>query len=119
MTLAAFPRRQADLLAPFADSGAFQGLKVEHCETLAAADLAFEAYERDGDEAALAAQRAGFFRAIFTPALAQSLAPSRSEAEREAFASGLEDGVRRRMSGKPVRIDHLVGMIALAKRDAD
>jgi hypothetical protein len=119
MTLAAFPRRQADLLAPFAEDGEFQRLTVKHCDTLVAADAAFEDYERDRDDAALAAKRASFFRAIFVPALAQSLAPGRSDTEREAFSSGLEDGVRRRMLNNPVRIDHLVGVIALAKRGAD
>jgi hypothetical protein len=114
MTLAAFPRRQAELLAPFAPDGQFRRLIVEHCSTVVAADTAWAEYERDKDAEALAGKRASFFRAVFVPALAQTL--TSGEKERESFASRLEDELRRRIAENPVRIDHLVGMISLAKQ---
>jgi hypothetical protein len=65
---------------------------------------------------ALASKRALFFRVIFVPALTQALAPSRSNEDRRIFAERLEASVRRRLAPAPARLNHLVGMIALAKR---
>jgi hypothetical protein len=119
MTLAAYPRRQADLLAPFARDGQFRRLVVEHCSSAVAPDTAWADYESDKDAEALSRRRASFFRAVFAPSLAQALAPGRSEKEHEAFATQLEAELRRRLMGNPSRIDHLVGMIALAKQGAE
>jgi SAM dependent carboxyl methyltransferase len=118
MTLAACPRRERDLLAPFADNGSFEGLVVEQVNTSLGPDTAWTDYERDRDAAALARKRAQFFRVVFLPSLSQGLAPNRSAGERQAFADLLEDGVRRRLSRAPARLDHLVGMLALAKKDS-
>lgn len=114
MTIGTNPRRRADLLAPFA-SGPFHGLAVEHCETVVAPDFVWSDFERDHDAQALARKRAGFFRAVFAPAMAQTLAQGRNEAEREAFAARLEDEVALRLADQPARIDHLVGIISLSK----
>jgi hypothetical protein len=116
MTLGACPRRERDLIAPFAADGQFKDLSVEHVRTLVAPDTAWADYEGDGDATALAAKRALFFRVIFVPALAQALVPSRSNEDRRIFAERLEAGVRRRLAPAPARLNHLVGMIALAKR---
>jgi hypothetical protein len=116
MTLASCPRRQSDLLAPFAQHGQFQHLVVEHSSTSVVTDPAWADYEQDKDAKALARKRAMFFRAIFVPSLAQALAPSGSAEEREAFADRLEAGLRQRIAGDAARIDHLVGMIVLAKQ---
>jgi hypothetical protein len=40
MTIAACPRREQDLLAPFACDGRFQGLAVEYSDTLSVPDPA-------------------------------------------------------------------------------
>ncbi|MBV9218521.1 MAG: hypothetical protein JOY94_03825 [Methylobacteriaceae bacterium] len=116
MILASCPRRERDLLAPFATTGQFHGLRVEHCSTSAAADMAWTDYERDGDPHALAAKRASFFRAVFVPSLLSALAPSRSAQDRQAVADRLEAGLRRRLLGRLARIDHLVGVISVAKQ---
>jgi SAM dependent carboxyl methyltransferase len=116
MTIAACPRRQSELLAPFARRGEFHRLVVEHCSTSTVADIAWTDYESDKDAEALARKRALFFRAIFVPSLAQALATTRSAQERQAFAAQLEAGLRQRLVGDPAQLNHLVGMIVLAKR---
>jgi hypothetical protein len=118
MTLASCPRRQRDLLAPFADHGQFQGLVVEHCATLPVADIAWDEYQLNKDPEELARKRARFFRAIFVPSLTQALGPSRGTKERQAFSAALEADLERRLVDYPMRIDHLVGMIVLAKQGA-
>ena len=116
MTLASCPRRQRDLLAPFARHGQFRRLLVEHCTTSVVADKAWDEYELDKDAEALARKRALFFRAIFLPSLAQALGPSRGPEERQAFGAALEAGLGRRLVDYPARVNHLVGMIVLAKQ---
>lgn len=118
MMIGAYPRRERDLLAPFAANGEFRGLTVEHISTLAPQDVAWADYERDGDAMALAGKRARFFRVVFAPTLSQALSPSRSDGDRRTFADRLEEGMRQRISQVPAKLDHLVGIIALAKQDS-
>jgi hypothetical protein len=115
MTIASCPRRERDLLAPFAEHGQFQGLVVEHCSTSVGADTAWDEYQLDQDAEGLARKRALFFRAIFVPSLARALGPSRGTEERQAFSSALEAGLERRLADHPVPIENLVGIIVLAK----
>src|SRR5215469_814446 len=49
MTLASCPRRERDLLAPFAEHGQFQGVVVEHSSTTLGADTAWDEYQLDKD----------------------------------------------------------------------
>src|SRR6516162_369703 len=56
MTLASCPRRERDLLAPFARNGQFKGLRVERSTTSAGADTAWAEYEFDKDLEALASK---------------------------------------------------------------
>jgi hypothetical protein len=118
MTIASCPRRERDLLAPFAESGQFKGLTVEHVSTCDIPDGMWIDYERDGDAIALASKRALFFRVIFVPSIVQALAASRSGEERRAFADRLEEGMRRRLARAPARMNSLVGIIVLAKQSA-
>jgi hypothetical protein len=97
MTIAACPRREQDLLAPFASDGRFHGLAVEHSNTLSVPDAAWIDFQRDGDAAAFASKRAGFFRAVFVPSLSQALAPTRDAGEGRysptAWRRGCGDGL--------------------------
>ena len=116
MTMANCPRRQKDLLAPFSETGEFQRLIVEHCDTSVAPDAAWAEYERDRDALLLAQKRALFFRATFVPSLLPALSPSRSAVERQTFADRLKEGLQRRLLDHPVPIDQLAGTIVLAKQ---
>jgi SAM dependent carboxyl methyltransferase len=119
MTIAACPRREQDLLAPFAPDGRFHGLAVEHSNTLSVPDAAWIDFQRDGDAAAFASKRAGFFRAVFVPSLSQALAPTRDAGERQIFADRLEEGVRRRTATSPASLENMVGIITLHKQATD
>jgi hypothetical protein len=119
MTIAACPRREQDLLAPFAADGRFHGLAVEHSDTLRVPDPAWIEFQRDGDAAAFACKRAGFFRAVFVPSLSQALAPTRDAGEREVFADRLQEGIARRIASNPASLENMVGIIALHKQAAD
>jgi SAM dependent carboxyl methyltransferase len=119
MTIAACPRREQDLLAPFAREGRFHGLVVEHSSTLSVPDPAWIEFQRDGDAAAFASKRAGFFRAVFVPSMSQALAPTRDTEERQIFADRLEEGVGRRIASNPASLENMVGMITLHKQASD
>ena len=92
---------------------------MEHCTTSVVADKAWDQYQVDKDAEALARKRALFFRAVFVPSLTQALRPGRGTKERQQFSAALEAGLRRRLVDYPARIDHLVGMIVLAKQAAE
>ena len=120
MTIAACPRREQDLLAPFARDGRFHGLAVDHSSTLSVPDVAWVEFQRDRDAAAFGGKRAAFFRAVFVPSLSQALAPTRGAEERQ--------GVRR-PSGRRRAATHgeqpsqawtdMVGVIVLNKKATD
>ena len=116
MGVAIYPRSESELLAPFSSDGHFHGLTVEDCTTFPVTDTVWEEYVRDNDPETFAKKRAGFFRAIFAPSLAQALGPDRHPEERLAFLSALEDGLRARMLNYPVPADNVVRIIVLAKR---
>jgi hypothetical protein len=119
MVLGAYPRRKRDLLEPFSAEGKFQNLTIEALEVLTLPDVAWAAYERDGDEQAWAAKHALFFRSIFIPSLGSALTRVQSgdtEALR-AFADRLEGGLKRRLATQPAAIHSFVQTMVLAKRD--
>jgi hypothetical protein len=116
MALANYPRSEHDMLLPFSRDGQFRGLTVEHCITSPLPDTVWEEYLRDKDAEALAKKRAGFFRAVFAPSLAQALDPERHPEARLEFLAALEDGLRARMVSHPVPADNLVRAIVLVKQ---
>jgi hypothetical protein len=113
MTIAACPRREQDLLAPFASEGRFHGLAVEHSTTVSVPDAAWIEFQRDGDATAFASKRGGFFRAVFVPSLSQALAPTRDAGERQEFVD------RRRIANSPASLENMVGIIVLNKKAPD
>jgi hypothetical protein len=116
MALAIYPRSERELLAPFSRDGEFHGLTVEHCVTFPVPDTVWDEYVHDKDAEVLAKKRAGFFRAIFAPSLAQTLGPNRDPEERVEFFAALEDCLRARMVSHPVPADNLVQIIVLSKQ---
>jgi hypothetical protein len=51
--------------------------------------------------------------------LSQALRTSRGAEERQAFGAAPEAGLQRRLLEYPTRVDHLVGIIVLAKQGAE
>lgn len=93
-------RGRAQLLAPFAATGSFAGLTVEHFELSHMHEAAWDEYQAHGDVHLLATQRARFFRAVFMPVLTAALDPVRTLADRMAFADALEAELVLRLSAE-------------------
>jgi hypothetical protein len=100
MTIAACPRREKDLLAPFAH-------------------VAWIEFQQDRDATAFASTRAAFFRAVFVPSMSQALASTRGAEKHQMFAERLEEGLRRRIASNPASLENMVGIIILHKQAPD
>jgi hypothetical protein len=117
MTLAAYPRRKQELLAPFERDRSFHGLVVEHCAISALDHPAWAAYEETGNREVLAADLTPFFRSTFMPSLATALDPHGGEQRRRAFGNQLEHRLIQRLEHEPVAaVQHFVATIVVAKR---
>jgi hypothetical protein len=117
MVLGAFPRRNRDLLAPFAREAHFHLLTVEDIQIFDLPDAAWADYEQDGNKDAFATKHARFFRSVFMPSLASALDRVRAgEAEAlRVFADDLETRLTRRLASHPRPMHSLVHAIVLAK----
>jgi hypothetical protein len=118
MVLGAHPRRKADLLAPFAQNGQFEGLTVENFDMSVLTDVAWTDYERDGNKDALATKHALFFRSGFMPSLAGALTRVRAgnSMALKNFGDRLEHGLKRRVAREPAAMHSFVQTIVLAKQ---
>jgi hypothetical protein len=116
MALASYPRRQSDLLAPFARDGRFQQLVVEDCQFLVLEDAAWADYEQDGDKDALAAKHSLFFRSVFAPSLASVLRRAGDPEADGAFGDRLEKGLKLRLAKQPAPVRSYVSAIVVAKQ---
>jgi len=114
MVLPGYARRPSEMREPFAGDGTFAGLALENCTFLDVEDGAWAQYKRDGDTQALAARRAGLFRATFAPTLASALDRQQPEA-RQAFAGALEALMRQRLMDLRVPFTQYVATLVLAK----
>jgi hypothetical protein len=115
MILLSYPRRTAELLAPFARRGQFENLVAKECEVLKVPDPDWADYQRDQDRVKLATKHTGFFRATFMPSLASALAPGRGAEGRQLFIDRLADGLMKRLVEELAPLDLLVQAIVLAK----
>jgi hypothetical protein len=117
MAMNVWPRRKADLIAPFAKAGRFQSLVLKDSETCVLKDPAWKAYETDADADSLAMKHAMFFRSIFTPTLASFLDRVRAgdAGASVAFADRLTTGLKRRLSASPAAMHSLVQIVVVAK----
>jgi hypothetical protein len=117
MALNVWPRRKANLVAPFATEGRFLSLILKESDTCVLRDPAWDDYEADRDEETLAAKRAMVFRSIFTPTLASFLdkAPASDSGALLAFADRLTAGLRRRLAASPAPMQSLVQIVVVAK----
>jgi hypothetical protein len=117
MALASYPRRKSDLLAPFVPDGQFQQLVMDDFQLAVLEDAAWADYQRDGDKEALATKHARFFRSIFVPSLASSLARAGDAEWCCAFGDRMENGLRLRLVKQPAALHSFVSTIVLAKQN--
>ncbi len=115
MSLPVVGRRAADLLAPFAPSGRFEGLSVEHLDVSDAEDRYWHQYRSDHDAQAFGACWAGFLRASSFATLADALDGGRGDGRRQEFFDRLESGVAARMAAAPEPIQLPLAQLVLVK----
>jgi hypothetical protein len=115
MILLAYPRRESELLAPFARAKRFEGLVLEQFETTPVSEPDWDEYERDRDCDKLAAKQTGFFRATFMPSLASALAPERSAEDHQRFIDRMADGLKQKLIEEPKPLGLRAQVIVLAK----
>ena len=115
MLLTNYHQRPDETLAPFGASRQFAGMNLESCTFSLVADGAWIQYEKDQDAAALAAKRAGFFRATFAPTLASALTRNGDADVRKAFGNQLEAGMRRRLTEHLAPLEHNIVSLSLVK----
>jgi hypothetical protein len=99
MVVPIYHRSLAEFEAPFNDPAL--GLTIEALSLDHVVDPLWQAYQADGDVAALARGYAGFARAAFGPTLAGALDPDRAPEARRAFVARLEAGLRDRAAAAP------------------
>ena len=97
-------RRKADFFAPFAPSGRFEQLEIDHLEVFDAEDRFWSQYQVDSDEKAFGAKWAAFVRASVFPTLATALDGGRED-DRVAAVLRSAGGGRRRALGGCARAD--------------
>lgn len=108
MSIPTVARRKADFVAPFAPSGRFEGLEIDHLEVFDGEDRYFADYRKDKDAYAFGARWAQFARASVFPALAATLPDPRHA---QVF-DRLEAGITTRLAAAPqatrIPLAHLV-----------
>ena len=81
-------RKKADFFAPFAPSGRFERLSIDHLEVFDAEDRFWSQYQVDDDATAFAALWAAFVRASMFPTIATALAGGRTDPRSRSSSTG-------------------------------
>lgn len=107
-------RRASDFAAPFAPSGRFEQLAIEHVEVFDGDDRFWTRYRKDGDAQAFGAKWAEFARVAVFPALLVALNEDEPSRVTELF-DRLEAGVAERLAGAPEQIQIPLAHVVLVK----
>ena len=118
MSVPSMARDEKDFRAPFAPSGRFEGLSIEHLELFNAEDRFWAQYRLDNDASAFAAKWAGFLRAAIFPSLAAALDGGVGDARAAGFVERLEALVATELAGAPEPMIIPLAKLVLAKRTA-
>lgn len=109
-------RRESDFFAPFAPSGRFEQLEIDHLEVFNAEDRFWAQYKVDSDATAFGAQWAAFVRASVFPTLAEFLEGGRDDPRSTQFLDRLEAGVAGRLAAAPEQMQIPLAHLVLIKR---
>lgn len=114
MSLPIVGRGAADFTAPFAPSGRFEQLTIDHLEVLDAQDRIFDLYQIDRNAQAFGSRWAGFCRFAVFDVLGDSLdaGPER----RTQFFDRLQAGIATRLAAAPERMRIPLAQLVLEKR---
>jgi hypothetical protein len=117
MAIPSFGRSEKDFRAPFAPSGRFENLIIEHLEVFDAEDRFWTRFQSDGDATAFGAQWAAFARAALFPALAAGLEGGRQDPRTAEFVAHLEASVAAKLAAAPRPMRIPLAAIMLAKKE--
>ncbi|MGK2879520.1 MAG: SAM-dependent methyltransferase [Mycobacterium sp.] len=109
-------RRERDFLMPFAPSGRFEGVSIEHLEEFDAGDRFWRQYEIDGNAAAFGKRWAGFARAVTFDVLASALGGDSAQARATPFKDRLETELASHLAANPAPMQIPLAALVLAKR---
>ena len=109
-------RKKADFFAPFAPSGRFEQLQIDHLEVFNAEDRFWKQYRSDSDATAFGAAWAAFARAAVFPTLTGALAGGRDDPRAAQFVDRLESGVAQRLAAAPEQMQIPLAHLVLIKR---
>lgn len=115
MAIPTVGRSRAQFLAPFAATGAFAGLSVEHAEVFRGEDPIWADFQRDGDTIAYGARWAAFCRASVLPTLALALEGGAGNPRAGEFIGRMEEGMAARLSARPEPMLIPLASLVLAK----
>lgn len=116
MVIPTVGRTEKEFLAPFAPSGRFEGLSVEHLELFDAEDRFWSRYAADGNAAALGAAWAGFARAAIFPTLTTALEGGPDSPRAGVFIGTLESAVAAHICGSPQQMTIPLATVVLVKQ---
>jgi hypothetical protein len=116
MCLPTVGRRETDFLAPFAPSGRFERLSIEHLEVFDAEDRFWTTYQADHDATAFGALWAAFVRASVFPTLVTALADGRDDPRSQEFFDRLEAGIAERLAATPAQMQIPLAKLVLTKQ---
>jgi hypothetical protein len=111
-------RSGAEFAAPFAGSGNFMGLSLEHLEIFHGEDRIWAQFEASHDAPAFGAQWAAFSRASVFPTLAAALDGGRGDRRSAEFVDRLERGVAARLAAAPERMLIPLVQMSIVKGDS-
>jgi hypothetical protein len=115
MAIPTVARSREQFLAPFAATGAFAGLSVEHAEVFRGEDPIWTDFQRDGDTISYGARWAAFSRATVLPTLALALEDGAGDPRRDDFIARMEEGMAARLAARPEPMLIPLAALMLAK----
>jgi SAM dependent carboxyl methyltransferase len=116
MVIPTVGRSQADLAAPFAESGCYAGLSIEEMEVFRSEDRIWAEFEGHRDAHAFGARWAAFSRASVFQTLAAGLKGGRDDPRAAEFIDRLEAGLARRLEAAPEPMLIPLGKMLLVKQ---
>ncbi|MCV7014603.1 class I SAM-dependent methyltransferase [Mycolicibacterium madagascariense] len=112
LTIPVVGRKARDFLSPFAPSGTFEKLTVEHLEVFDAEDRFWAQYRLDHEADAFGARWADFLVASAFPTLAATLPAER----RAGLLDALREGVAQRLSAAPAEMRIPMALAVIEKK---
>ncbi|MCV7313537.1 class I SAM-dependent methyltransferase [Mycobacterium paraffinicum] len=117
MTIPTFARSEKDFRAPFAPSGRFESLTIDHLEMFNAEDRFWVRFQADRDAESFGAQWAAFARAALFPALVRGLDDGVRDARAGEFVDQLQGAVASQLSSAPEPMRIPLALVELVKRE--